>query len=754
MASTAETPAKRASERKNSDRKNSERKNLEHTRLRVEGMTCASCQVHVEHALRDVPGVSEASVNLMTHSADVTWDPQTATLDSLMQSVSDAGYEALPREEQGAPNADAEDNRNEERSLRVRAFLTLAGGAIVMAVQMGVTPHVAGASLFGLHIALLIVTLAGMVFGGRAIYAAAWRSARHRGTNMNTLVALGTGAAFLSSVVATFAPGFFLRHGMSADVYYDAVLLILGFLLAGRWLDARAKRQTLNALNELMKLQPETAHVIRNGEEVEIPATEVVNGDVVMVRPGERIPVDGQVVEGRSSVDESIITGESRPVVRAQGDTVIGGSLNYDGALRFRATAVGEQSVLAQMLRLMEQAQSSKAPMQQIADRVSGIFVPTVLGLALLSFLVWTFAGHDAGMALAIAIAVLVIACPCAMGLAVPAAQTVAVGRGAKLGVLFKGGESVERLARIDTLLLDKTGTITEGKPTVTGVFPADGVSEEQLLRVAAAVEQPSEHPLARGILAEAKKRGIEATPVAEFQALPGVGIRARLNGDWAEVRTASDNASSQGTRVEVRSNEQLLGVIELRDTLRPGAKEAVARLHALGLRLEMVTGDSESAAQSIAREAGIESVVAQCRPEHKLDVVRERQAAGRNVGMVGDGINDAAALAQANAGLAMGTGTDLAREAGDVILLGGQPGQIADSILLARATLRVMRQNLGWAFLYNVLGIPLAAGALYPAFHILLNPAVAAAAMALSSVSVLGNSLRLQRFRPRYTHA
>lgn len=724
-----------------------------HTSLRVEGMTCASCQVHVEHALRDVPGVSQASVNLMTHSAEVTWDPHTATLDQLLQSVSEAGYEASPREDQ-APSA--EEDRAEEKTLRARAIFTLAAGAIVMAIQMAVTPHVAGPSLYGLHIALLIVTLTGMIFGGRTIYTAAWRAARHRGTNMNTLVALGTGAAFLSSVVATFAPGFFLSHGMSADVYYDAVLLILGFLLAGRWLDARAKRTTLNALHELMKLQPETAHVLHNGQETEIPATQVVSGDIVIVRPGERIPVDGQIVEGRSSVDESIITGESRPIVRAQGDPVIGGSLNYDGALRFRATAVGEQSVLAQMLRLMEQAQSSKAPMQQIADRVSGIFVPTVLGLTLLCFLIWVFAAHDAGKALAVAIAVLVIACPCAMGLAVPAAQTVAVGRGAKLGVLFKGGESVERLARIDTLLLDKTGTITEGKPTVTGIFPAPNVTEDHLLTIAAAVEQPSEHPLARGILAAAKSRGIAPSPVAEFQALPGIGIRARLNGEWAEVRTASADPQSQGTRVEVRQNDHPIGVIELRDTLRPGAKEAVVRLHALGLRLEMVTGDAQAPAESIAREAGIQSVVAQCRPEHKLDVVRERQKSGRNVGMVGDGINDAAALAQANAGLAMGTGTDLAREAGDVILLGGQPGQIADAILLSRATLRVMKQNLLWAFLYNVLGIPLAAGALYPAFHILLNPAVAAAAMALSSVSVLANSLRLQQFRPqlraRYT--
>ncbi len=729
------------------------------TRLRVEGMTCAACQSHVEHALREVPGVSEASVNLMTHSAEVTWaagtTPGATDLEALVASVADAGYDAFPREDKAA--AAPEDHRAEERTLRLRATGTLAAGIAVMIAQMAVTPYLSGTGLFALHLALLLVTLAGMVLGGAAIYAAAWRAATHRGTNMNTLVAIGTGAAFLSSVVATFAPGFFLRHGMSADVYYDAVLLILGFLLMGRWLDARAKCQTLTALNELMKLQPETARVLRNGEEIEIPATEVLSGNIVIVRPGERIPVDGAVIEGRSSVDESIITGESRAVPRGVGDTVIGGSLNYDGVLHFRATAVGEQSVLAQMLRLMEQAQSSKAPMQQIADRVSGIFVPSVLGLALVCFLAWAWIGHDAGRALAIAISVLVIACPCAMGLAVPAAQTVAVGRGAGMGLLFKGGESVERLARIDTLLLDKTGTITEGKPSVTALTPANGITDDHLLATAAAVEQASEHPLAHGIVAAAKERGLALVPVTDFQALPGIGIQGRLDGTLISVRAAAET-NTEGTLVEVWQGESgqqnLLGSLELRDTLRPGAVEAIRKLHALGLRVAMVTGDAQAPAESIANAAGIKEVVAQCRPEHKLEVVRQRQAAGQNVGMVGDGINDAAALAQANAGIAMGTGTDLAREAGDVILLGGQPTQIPDAILLSRATLRIMRQNLGWAFLYNVLGIPLAAGVLYPSFHILLNPAVAAAAMALSSVSVLGNSLRLQRFQARYTQS
>lgn len=748
------------------------------THLLVEGMTCAACQSHVERALREIPGVAEANVSLMMHSAEVRWNPGTKpapeTLDSLLEAIHEAGYEAKLRPEQGASSEEggAEQESAEQEldsqsgsdgHLLTHALATLIAGILVMIVQMAWAPRFTGASLFYLHLLLLAVTLAGMAWGGASIYVAAWRAAKHRSTNMNTLVALGTGAAFSSSLVATFAPSFYLHHGMSADVYYDAVLLILGFLLLGRWLDARAKRRTLTSLHALMNLRPQTARLLRDGQEVEVRLASVVCGDTVLTRPGERIAVDGEVIEGRSSVDESMLTGESHPVVRAVGDLVTGGSLNYDGRLLIRATAVGEQSMLTQMLRLMEQAQSSKAPMQQIADRASSIFVPSVLGLALLSFLLWAFVGHDAGRALAIAISVLVIACPCAMGLAVPAAQTVAVGRGASMGLLYKGGKSVERLAHIDTVLLDKTGTLTEGKPMLFALTPAEGVSEDQLLRSAAAVEQGSEHPLAHGVVAAAKERGLSLPAITNFVAIPGTGVEADVAGAHLSVRTAEpkqmDSSGAVGTLVEVWQREQgqsprCLGSLELRDSLRAGAADAVRRLHSLGLRVAMVTGDAEAPAQFIAQQAGITDIEAQCRPQAKLDVVRRRQQQGQRVGMVGDGINDAAALAQADAGLAMGSGTDLAREAGDIILLGGQPAQIADAVELSRATLKIMRQNLGWAFLYNILGIPLAAGLLYPHFHILLNPAVAAAAMALSSVSVLANSLRLGRFQTRYTQS
>lgn len=778
------------------------------TRLLVEGMTCAACQSHVEHALREVPGVAEANVSLMMHSAEVHWSPGTQPrpeqLQSLLEAIHEAGYEAQMRSERSnsaselgatdrsaaqgidqttdqgkdrgkdqskdrgagysAEQSTAQDfdpQTGRESALLTHALATLLAGVAVMIAQMLWAPRLTGARLFDLHLLLLVVTLAGMAWGGASIYKAAWRAARHRSTNMNTLVALGTGAAFASSLVATFAPNFYLRHGMAADVYYDAVLLILGFLLLGRWLDARAKRQTLSSLHALMSLRPQTARILRDGQEVEVALTSVVSGDTVLTRPGERIAVDGTVLEGRSSVDESMLTGESHPVLRTVGDTVTGGSLNYDGRLLVCATTVGEQSVLAQMLRLMEQAQSSKAPMQQIADRASGVFVPSVLGLALLSFLLWALIGHDAGRALGIAISVLVIACPCAMGLAVPAAQTVAVGRGARMGLLYKGGKSVERLARINTVLLDKTGTLTEGRPTVFALTPAAGVSEDQLLAAAATVEQGSEHPLAHGIVAAAKERGLTLPAIENFRAIPGVGVEAELDGAHMAVRAAeSSQPQTEGAvgtlvavwRTEAGEPPRCLGSLELRDTLRPGAALAVRRLQSLGLGVAMVTGDAEAPARYIAQQAGITDTEAQCRPEAKLDVVRKRQQQGQRVGMVGDGINDAAALAQADAGLAMGSGTDLAREAGDIILLGGAPTQIADAIELSRATLKVMRQNLGWAFLYNILGIPLAAGILYPHFHILLNPAVAAAAMALSSVSVLTNSLRLGRFQTRYT--
>lgn len=725
--------------------------------LPVLGMSCAACQGHVERALRGTRGVREATVNLLTNSARVSFDPAVSKPEALIASVREAGYDAAMPLESGAT---APETAGDERPLRLKALFTLAGGVLVLAMMQADT-WIAPAPL---NYTMLAITLAGMIWGGGIIYRQAWTAAIHRSTNMNTLVAIGTGAAFLYSVTATVAPSVFTRFGLHPDVYYDAVLLILGFLLLGSWLDARAKRRTLDALHAFMKLQPSSARILRDGRDVEVPLAEVVPNDIVILRPGERVPVDGLILSGETSIDESLITGESLPVPRKPGDRVIGGSLNFDGALDYRATSVGADSVLGQMMRLVEEAQSSRAPMQQLADRVSAIFVPTVLALAAATFLIWIFAGGGAGKAFAVSVAVLVIACPCAMGLAVPAALTVGIGRGAQLGVLFKGGESLERLARIDMLVFDKTGTLTEGKPRVTDIRAMSG-TEDEVLAMAAALEQRSEHPLARAILQTAQERGLSIPAAEEVRAIPGKGIQGRVNGAAvaagnqalmdelriAECPCPDPEASGPGaTRMYVAINGVLAGIIAARDSLRPTAVEALAGLRGIGVGTAMLTGDAPDTARAIADAAGIDQVWAGLLPDQKLAKIRELQQQGHRVGMAGDGINDAAAISQADAGLAMGTGADLAREAGDAILLHGEPRQMLDAVLLARRTLRTMRQNLGWAFGYNLLGIPIAAGALYPTFGILLSPAIASAAMALSSVSVLTNSLRLRSFTPR----
>ncbi|MGA7351427.1 MAG: heavy metal translocating P-type ATPase [Acidobacteriaceae bacterium] len=733
--------------------------------LSVIGMTCAACQSHVERALRSTAGVRDASVNLLANSARVSFNPAVAKLEDLIASVREAGYDAtLPNDSAAAADETAAD----EGLLRAKALFTLSGGILVLLLMNAqhwlapISPVLFAVSPRTLQYVMLAITLAGMIWGGGIVYRQAWIAAIHRATNMNTLVALGTGAALAYSLAATTMPGVFHRHGLHPDVYYDAVLLILGFLLLGRWLDARAKRRTLDALHAFMKLQPQSAHLLREGHEIEVPLAEVIAGDIVVLRPGERVPVDGLVLTGVTSIDESLITGESLPVLRKPGDRIIGGSLNFDGALEYRATSIGSDSVLGQMMRLVEEAQSSRAPMQQLADRVSAVFVPIVLALALATFLIWILAGGGSGRAFAVSVAVLVIACPCAMGLAVPAALTVAIGRGAQLGVLFKGGESLERLASIDTLVLDKTGTLTEGKPEVAAIYPAASSTKDEVLALAVALERRSEHPLARAILGAAEKRNLSPPAAEQIHAVPGKGIQALVNGSRAAAGNAAlmrdlgvaipeNTVTEPGTTsMYIAHDGQLLGVIEARDILRKSAAATIAALRRLGIRTAMLTGDTASTADAIARAAGIDQVWAGLLPDQKLEKIRDLQQQGHRVAMAGDGINDAAAISQADAGLAMGTGADLTREAGDAILLHGEPRQILDALLLARQTLRVMRQNLGWAFGYNLLGIPIAAGVLYPAFGILLSPAIASAAMALSSVSVLSNSLRLRRFTPR----
>ncbi len=774
--------------------------------LPVLGMTCASCQHHVEEALRGTAGVEQARVDLMAHRASVVFDPAVAAPEQLVEAIRGAGYDAvLPRAGEGGEHAELA-----VAGADLKAWVTLAAGAAAMLLAMPlgtetgmgmgaadyflvrVCPWLYEVPADGLRWFLLAMTAAVVAWAGRGIYVSAISALGHGTTNMNTLVSLGTGVAFAYSAYATIAPA------PGRQVYFDAVLLIVGFLLLGKSLEGRAKRRALAALNTLSRLRPVCARRVVNGVETVVPLEEVRPGDSIVVLPGERFPVDATIVEGRTTVDESMLTGESTPLAREVGGRVLAGSMNYDGAVVCRAESLGEATVLAQITRMVDQAQSSRAPMERLADRASAIFVPVVLGLALVTFVAWLIAAHSLPLALANTVAVLVIACPCAMGLAVPAALTVAVGRGAQLGVLFKGGEALERLAHLDAVVLDKTGTLTVGRPVLEAVHVIGASSnssaqsggsikeeatagpstpsakadlaqddnlkrEDDLLRMAAAAEERSNHPLALAVIDAARARGLEWRPAEDAQVLPGRGLTARVEGRDCllgnEALFGENGIVLPGevappepgvTRLWIALDGAAAGYFDARDALRPDAADAIAELRSAGLRVLMLTGDSAAAADPIAEQAGITEVEAGLDPARKLKRIREMQKSGLRIAMVGDGINDAAALAQADAGIAMGTGADLAQEAGDVLLLRTQPASIPAALELARETLRIMRQNLGWAVGYNVIGIPLAAGLLYPAFHILLTPWLAAAAMALSSVCVLGNSLRLRGWRPR----
>ncbi len=738
--------------------------------LPVLGMTCASCQHHVEEALRSTAGVESAHVDLMAHRASVVYDPATAAPEQLVQAIRGAGYDAvLPRPGEAGAHREEGDG-----GAARKAGATLIAGALAMLLamplngQMGAFDHALMRLLPWLYAlppnllrwSLLVLTALIVFWAGRGIYLSAIRALRRGATNMNTLVGLGTAVAFAYSAYATIwpAPG--------RQVYYDAVLLILGFLLLGKALEARAKRRALSALDSLSRLRPATARRIVDGVQAVVPLEEIQPGDRILVLPGERFPVDALILEGRTTVDESMLTGESTPLAREPGGRVLAGSLNYDGAVVLSAQSLGEATVLAQITRMVEQAQGSRAPMERLADRASAIFVPTVLALALTALLVWLLAAHSLQMSLAIAVAVLVIACPCAMGLAVPAALTVAVGRGAQLGVLFKGGEALERLAHLDAVVLDKTGTLTVGRPVLEAVHSLSGKSEDDLLRMAAAAEERSNHPLAHAVVERARALGLTWQPAENVQVLPGRGLTARVQGrdgardcllgneallkEFFVALPASVPPPEPGvTRLWMALDNAPVGYFDARDALRPDAAGAVAALRQTGLRVLMLTGDSAAAAGPIARQAGIAEVEAGLDPAAKLARIRALQQSGLRVAMVGDGINDAAALAQADAGIAIGSGADLAQEAGDVLLLRAQPAAIPAALGLARSTLAIMRQNLYWAVGYNIIGIPLAAGVFYPAFHILLTPWMAAAAMAFSSVCVLSNSLRLRGWQP-----
>ena len=770
----------------------------------VSGMTCAACQSFVQRTLSGEEGVRDATVNLMLHNATVLYDPRVVSPSDIVEKIRSTGYGA----EMPVANASVletqekndEDQIREYHRLRSKAAVSVGAGLFAMVLSLPLMIKPASTNMeqmkdpfmswFATALApvlqrgmpwlfelsgnvirwtLLALSVVIVAWAGRRFYVKAWSALRHKTADMNTLVALGTGTAFLYSAASTIFPGYFISHGIAPDVYFEAGLLIIGLVLTGNTLESRAKGATAMALRKLVRLQPKTARVLRDGQEFDLPLEALVEGDVIVVRPGERIATDGKVVSGKSSVDESMLTGEPLPVEKQAGDGVTGGTLNQRGTLQYKAAGLGSDSTLSQIVRLLREAQGTRAPIQHLADRISAVFVPTVLVLAILTFLGWHFFAPRAGMmqAFAEAVAVLVIACPCAMGLAVPTAVMAATGRGANAGLLIKGGEALQRLEKVRVIVLDKTGTITAGKPAVTrvAVNPKAPFSEQDVLRIAAALERVSEHPLGESIVQHGLALGYTLPGAEEFESLTGLGVVGNVDGHSVAIGN-SKLMEQQGVSVEVLREQfeeeaargrtpvwtaidgQLAGVIVITDPAKPTSISAIEKLHREGLEVVMLTGDSERTAQAVAREVGITRVIAGVLPEGKVDAIRSLQAERGPVAMVGDGVNDSPALAQADVGITMASGSDVAIEAGDVTLMRSDLTGIASAIALSRGTMRVMRQNLFWAFAYNVIGIPIAAGLLYPKFGILLSPVLASAAMAFSSVSVVTNSLRVSRLK------
>ena len=723
--------------------------------LVVDGMHCASCVARVEKALCDVPGVEGASVNLATRQANVVYDPTRAAVDAMARSVGRVGYTAreVRNEFEGLASLtgtlDAE-RRAVGRRVLVGAALTLV---IAAAMRLG-PPQTAWAIAW--PAATVVLFWAGLRF-----FTVGLRTLRHLSPDMNTLVALGTGAAYGWSVVQI---GRELVDGQrAAHLEFEMASLIVTIILLGRWLEARAKARATSAVADLASLGPRVAHLLEGGIERDVPASDLRPGDIVRIRPGERLPSDGVIEAGRSSLDEALVTGESLPVERGPGDEVLGGTLNGAGALEVRLTRVGAASLLGQIVELVAQAQSTKAPIQRLADRMAAVFVPVVAAVALATLASWLLAERDPALAMERMVAVLIVACPCALGLATPTAILIASGRGASAGVLFKGGEALERAAKVTTVVLDKTGTVTKGQPAVLDVLSSDGADPETLLRLAAAVEAPSEHPLARAIVAEARERNLAMPTATDFTAIPGGGATAVVEGTTVRVGTLAflaergvaiperveGGAAVRGeTVVHVARGERLEGAILLADPPKSDARAAVGALRAMGLGTLLLSGDRREAARAIGETIGIDDVLGEVRPEGKAAAIRRLQQGGAVVAMVGDGLNDAPALARADCGIAIGGGTDIAAASSSVTLMRGEVAGVVNALALARATVRVIRQNLGWAFVYNAVLIPFAAGAFIPILGVAMHPGWAATAMALSSVSVVANSLRLRRLR------
>ncbi|PIG91655.1 heavy metal translocating P-type ATPase [Gloeocapsopsis sp. IPPAS B-1203] len=749
---------------------------MENATLKLRGMSCASCANNIEEAIRSVPGVEVCSVNFGAEQASVTYDPSKTDVAAIQEAVDAAGYSAQPMQDNVlAPEADTErrERQAENRKLTRKVWVS---GIVSAILVIGSLPAMTGLPIPFIPMWLhnpwfqLVLTTPVLFWAGSEFFVNAWKALKRHTATMDTLVAIGTGTAYLYSLFPTFFPQWFVNQGLNPDVYFEAAAVIIALILLGGLLQNRAKGQTSEAIRKLMGLQARTARVIRNGQEVDVPIAQVVLGDVVLVRPGEKIPVDGEIIDGSSTIDEAMVTGESIPVKKHPGDEVIGATINKTGSFKFRATRVGKDTFLAQIVKLVQQAQGSKAPIQRLADQVTGWFVPAVIAIAILTFILWYNIIGNVTMALITTVGVLIIACPCALGLATPTSIMVGTGKGAENGILIKGAESLEMAHKLQTIVLDKTGTITQGKPTVTDFVTVNGTAnrnELKLLQLAASVERNSEHPLAEAVVQYAQAQGVELVDAREFEAIAGSGVQGyvsdrlvqigthrwmnELGIDTSRLQQHWDKLEYLGkTVIWIAIDGKIEAIMGIADAVKPSSVNAIRALQKMSLEVVMLTGDNQRTANVIAREVGIERVFAEVRPDQKAATVEKIQSEGRIVAMVGDGINDAPALAQADVGMAIGTGTDVAIAASDITLISGDLQGIVTAIQLSRATIRNIKQNLFFAFIYNVAGIPIATGILYPIFGWLLSPIIAGAAMAFSSVSVVTNALRLRNFQPK----
>ena len=754
------------------------------TRFLIKNMHCSSCVVRIETALQMTPGVVSARANLGPNAVDVEYQPELVDFDGIRRAIESAGHKILepnPAQVKAAVDEDADPEeaaREEEyRTLMQKFWFAAAVSVPVMALSYpDLIPGLRdwmpmGSEARRIVWALLgVLTLAVLVWSGSQFFTGMWDGLKHRSANMHTLIAIGVTAAFLYSVVAVAYPGMFPKVEL-AEVFWDVTTVVIALVVLGLALELKAKGRTSEAIKKLMGLQAKTARVIRDGKEIELPVEEVVAGDIVMVRPGEKIPVDGVLTDGSSAVDESMITGESIPVEKQVGDEAIGGTLNKTGSFKFRATRVGKDTALASIIRMVKDAQGSKAPIQRVVDLVSGYFVPTVMILGVLAFVAWYLFGPEPRIVYAtiVLVTTLIIACPCALGLATPTSLTVGIGKGAENGILIRSGDALQTSEKLNALILDKTGTITRGEPALTDVVPSGGHDEAKVLRLAASLERGSEHPLGEAIVNGAQKRGIELRDAKEFTAIPGHGVRGLIDGKEVllgnaklmrdrgiaidELSSVWERLASDGkTPMYIAVDEKSAGLVAVADTVKPDSKEAIKLLKAMGIEIIMLTGDNKRTADAIAREVGVDRVLAEVLPDEKAHEVQKLQLEGKKVGMVGDGINDAPALAQADVGFAIGTGTDVAIEASDVTLIKGSLIGVVTAIEISRATMTNVRQNLVGAFGYNAAGLPVAMGLLYPFFGLLLSPLIAAAAMAFSSVTVVTNANRLRYFEPKRT--